>query len=42
MSKKTYQSPQMKVVKVDAQQMLCSSPDAQTKELNYDETEYVF
>lgn len=43
MKKKIYQSPQMKVVKVKAHQMLCASPSVvETDELKYDETDYNF
>lgn len=41
MKKKIYQSPQMKVVKVQQTQIICASPDTQTNDLVYD-TEYEF
>ena len=33
MSKKQYQTPQMKVVEVNAQQMICTSPGVKTEVL---------
>ena len=39
---KHYQSPTMKVVKVNARQMLCTSPGATTSDLAFDPNEYSF
>ena len=37
MNKKKYQSPRMKVVEVNAQQMICQSPGVKTEVLEEEE-----